>query len=112
MMDSSNPFDGAPIISSYSRAQAVEDGVLVDVSAGETAALVREVGIRWPVALTAAAWHATVGLGGEWVPDPAGGEVLQLPACQDAIGRTWDVLWLLRLSIVRQGKALKDTVRF
>ena len=27
-----NPFDGAPIIYSYSRKQAIEDGVLVDLS--------------------------------------------------------------------------------
>ena len=55
MENSSNPFDGAPIIHAYSRAQAIEDGVLVDVASGDTAALVREVGIKYPVALTAAA---------------------------------------------------------
>ena len=43
------------VISTYSRAQAIEDGVLVD--AGEMAT---EVGFRIPVALTAAAWSDCV----------------------------------------------------
>ncbi len=43
-----DPFFG-PVIYSYTCAQAIADGVLVDVS--ETA---REVGFRWPVAITAA----------------------------------------------------------
>jgi hypothetical protein len=110
---SENIFEGAEIIHAYSRAQAIADGVLVDVSAGDTAPLVREVGIAWPLALTAAAWHATVGLGGTWKPDPAnhGQEVLQLPECQDPIGRTWDVLWMLRLAVLRLAQGT-DTVCF
>ena len=43
------------VISTYSRAQAFEDGVLVD--AGEMAT---EVGFRIPVALTAAVWSDCV----------------------------------------------------
>jgi hypothetical protein len=39
------------IIRSYTRAEAIEDGVLVDVS--DTA---REVGFRFPVAFTRAVW--------------------------------------------------------
>ncbi len=106
---SENLFDGAEIISRYTRAQAIEDGVLVDLSAGETAALVREAGIKWPVAMTSAAWHATVGRGGRWVADPeTGGEKMELPAGQDAIGRTWDVLNLLRFAIGRQRGATTE----
>src|SRR5262245_38473202 len=39
-------FEGADLIHRYSRADALRDGVLIDVS--ETA---REAGIRWPVAI-------------------------------------------------------------
>jgi len=45
-------FDEFEIVHSYTRKMAIEDGVLVDVS--DTA---REVGIRFPVAVTAAVWH-------------------------------------------------------
>ena len=40
------------VISTYSRAQALEDGVLVDAGP-----LAKEAGFRWPVAITAAAWE-------------------------------------------------------
>jgi hypothetical protein len=43
------------VISTYSRAQALEDGVLIDAGA-----MAREAGLRWPVALTAAAWEDCV----------------------------------------------------
>ena len=42
-------WDDAEVISSYSRAQAIEDGVLVDVST-----VAKEAGIKFPVAMTAA----------------------------------------------------------
>ena len=45
-----DPFFGK-VISVYTRAQALADGVLID--AGPMA---REAGFRWPVAITAAAW--------------------------------------------------------
>jgi hypothetical protein len=40
-----------PIISSYSRAEAIEDGALIDVSS-----TAREVGLRFAVAFTRAVW--------------------------------------------------------
>ena len=40
-----------PVVASYSRAQAIEDGVLIDVTA-----MAREAGFKWPVALTHTAW--------------------------------------------------------
>jgi hypothetical protein len=76
-------FEESDLIHSYSRAQAIADGVLIDVS--PTA---REAGFRYPVALTAAAWAKCVAV-------PAG--VL----CQDEAGRLWDVLWLLALGARR-----------
>jgi hypothetical protein len=76
-------FEDADLIHSYSRADALRDGVLIDVS--ETA---REAGIRWPVALSSAAWERCVSV-------PPG------VVCQDETGRLWDVLWMLRLAIAR-----------
>jgi hypothetical protein len=69
------------VIYQYTRAQAIEDGVLIDVS--EKA---REAGIIFPTAVTAAAWAECVA-----VPETA--------ACQDEIGRLWNILTLLRFSI-------------
>ena len=44
-------FDSSDLIHSYTRAQAIEDGVLVDVSDVAT-----EAGFKLPVAITRAAW--------------------------------------------------------
>ena len=68
------------VIYTYTRAQALEDGVLVDVS--ETA---KEAGIRYPTALTAAVWEAYV-------------RVAEKTSGQDERGRLWDILWMLRLA--------------
>ena len=73
------------VIHSYTRAQAIEDGVLVDVS--EVAS---EAGIRFPVAVTRAVW-------GQYVEVPPGVE------CQDEQGRLWDILWMLYCAIRREG---------
>jgi hypothetical protein len=45
-------FEEGDLVHRYTRADALRDGVLIDVT--ETA---REAGIRWPVALTCAAWE-------------------------------------------------------
>jgi hypothetical protein len=74
-------FEDADLIHRYTRAQAIEDGVLIDVSA-----TAREAGFKYPVALTAAAWARCVAV-------PPG------VACQDEAGRLWDVLTLLRYAI-------------
>lgn len=68
------------VIYRYTRAQAIEDGVLVDVS--ETA---REAGFRWPVAMTSAAWADCVA----WSEEDN-----QRQVNQDESGRLWDVLWM------------------
>jgi len=49
-----HPFFGE-VISTYTRARALEDGVLVDVRA-----MAKEAGFRFPVAMTAAAWDDCV----------------------------------------------------
>jgi hypothetical protein len=84
-------FDDADLVHRYSRADAIADGVLIDVSA-----VAREAGIRYPVALTRAVWERCVAV-------PPG------VACQDEAGRLWDVLWMLRWAI---GRAAGSEVRF
>ena len=74
------------LIYSYSRAQAIGDGVLVDVT--ETA---KEAGFKYPVALTRTIWNG-------YVEVPAGVEG------QDEAGRLWDILFMLRLA-ARRGDA-------
>ncbi len=64
-------------ISTYSRAQAIEDGILVDVS--DTAC---EAGFTIPVAVTRTVWTRLIAL-------PEG-----YRGYQDERGRLWDVLWM------------------
>ncbi len=71
-----------PLIYAYTRAQALEDGVLVDVSD-----LAREAGFVWPVALTAAVWSIV-----EDIPR-------RYCAWQTVEGRTYDVLWMAYCAI-------------
>jgi hypothetical protein len=71
-------FENCKLIHSYSRAQAIEDGVLIDVSQAA-----KEAGIRYPVALTWAVWERCVTV-------PPGVH------CQDEGGRLCDLLYLLR----------------
>jgi hypothetical protein len=86
-------FDNDDIIFRYTRADAIRDGALIDVSA-----VAREAGFKYPVALTAAAWA-------ECVADPPGVE------CQDEAGRLWDLLWLLRCAILGSRDGARE-VRF
>ncbi len=76
-------FEGAEVMHRYTRADAIADGTLVDVSA-----VAREAGIKFPVALTRAVWERCVTV-------PPG--VL----CQDEAGRLWDVVWMLRCAVAR-----------
>lgn len=76
-------FADSDVIHSYSRAQAIADGALVDLTP-----LAREAGFRFPVAITSAAHAACVSL------TPAAEE----SGC-DAIGRAWDLLTCLRLAV-------------
>jgi len=70
-----------PVIFKYARAQALEDGTLVDVT--EPA---REAGFRFPVAITATLWSVI-------------GIIPKSHSYQDAQGRLWDVLWMASLAV-------------
>ncbi len=68
------------VISVYTRAQALADGVLID--AGPMA---REAGFHWPVAITAGAWADCVA----WNDADS-----ERQTHQDQSGRLWDVLFM------------------
>ena len=76
---SSSGFFGT-VISTYSRAQAIDDGVLIDAGS-----MAREAGFKWPVAVTSAAWCDCVA----WSESDN-----QKQAYQDESGRLWDVLFM------------------
>lgn len=75
------------IIFSYTRGQAIADGVLVDITE-----LAKEAGIKFPTAITAQAWGAAI-------EPPA-----DCP-CQSVEGRAWDVLQVLRFTARMAGRA-------
>ena len=82
-----------PALSAYTRAQAIEDGILVDVS--ETA---REAGFKIPVAVTRTVWSRLVAL-------PEG-----YRGFQDESGRLWDVLWMARHYALRASNSNRVTM--
>ncbi len=86
-------WEDAEMISVYTRADAIRDGVLIDVS--ETA---QEAGFRWPVAVTAGVWALI-----QDIPP-------RFQGFQDVAGRLWDVLWMARLA-VRQGQGTEKLYR-
>lgn len=76
-----NLFQAADLIHSYSRAQAIADGELIDVTD-----IAREAGFTVPVAMSRAAWADCV----EWND----GIEARKAVTQDESGRLWDVLWM------------------
>jgi hypothetical protein len=70
-----------PIIYAYTRAQAIADGVQVDITT-----TAQEAEIRFPVFITRTAFDAYV-----TVPPNVTG--------QDEAGRLWDIVWMLRHAI-------------
>jgi hypothetical protein len=93
-----------PMIASYTRRQAIDDGVLVDLMQGQTAELVRQAGFRLPIAMTATAY-------GEAVSHVGGDVAAALPAGQSIAGRMWDLLMVLHAAI-RKARPGVDRVHF
>ena len=71
------------VVYTYSREQAVADGLQVDMTT-----TAQEAGIRFPVFLTRAVWDAYVA-----VPPGVTG--------QDEAGRLWDIVWMTGFAIIR-----------
>jgi hypothetical protein len=111
MPDHDDNFWGEPIFR-YSRAQAIADGVLVDLSNAtdeQGQLLCRHAGFKVPVAITRAAWAKTIEAGGTWRQD-GGSDILELKGGQSLTGRLWDLLWMLRVASAKAGEA--DRVHF
>ena len=84
---------GEPVYA-YSRAQAIEDGILVDVTS-----VASEAGFTWPTAMTRAVYERYVE-----VPPELKGQ-------QDIQGRLWDIMRMLWVN-VRTGKISGDRGEF
>lgn len=84
-----------PVIHHYTRAQAITDGTLIDVTT-----TAHEAGFTRPVAMTAAAWADAVA----WTRDNA--------EYQDEQGRLWDVLTMAHLAIRRSTTHDHNRVEF
>ena len=78
------------LVHKYTRAQAIADGLLIDVST-----MAKEAGFRVAVALTAQVWADCV----EWTEADSIRQVTQAEA-----GRLWDVLWLAHIA-ARRGQS-------
>ena len=94
--DATESFFG-DVIYSYSRAQAIEDGVLVDAGS-----MAQEAGIKFPVALTSAVWADCVA----WTDDDS-----RKKPFQDQQGRLWDVLYMASHAI-RTDRRSNDRLLF
>ena len=70
------------VIYAYTRAQAIADGELIDVT--DTA---KEAGVKFPTAVTATVWNDYVA-----VPEELKGQ-------QDEMGRLWDILWMFSCAV-------------
>lgn len=81
------------VIHTYTRAQAIDDGTLVDVSE-----MAREAGFKFPVAMTVTAWADLVA----WNDSNA--------AYQDEAGRLWDVLTMMRYFAKQGGSTVQCEV--
>ena len=92
-METANHEIFGEVIHSYTRAEAIEDGELVDVSD-----VAREAGFRFPVAMTRTVW-------GKYVEVPPG------VSFQDEQGRLWDILYML-MNMIRRNRVPSDTMKF
>lgn len=68
------------VIYSYTRKQAIEDGVLIDCSK-----MAQEAGLKFPVAITCAVWNEYI------IPNDD-----LVGYGQSYEGRLWDTLWMCR----------------
>lgn len=85
-------FSEADIIHSYSRAQVIKDGGLVDVSV-----TAKEAGFKYPVAVTRRVWDEVITPDDE---DRSDG--------QSEEGRLWDLIWMCYLAAKRgEGSEVK-----
>jgi hypothetical protein len=73
------------LVYSYSRAQAIEDGILVDVTD-----MAKAIGIKWHVAVTSSVWSNFI----EWTDDNGRRQGLDYTE-----SRLWHIVFTLHLAI-------------
>jgi hypothetical protein len=81
--------DHITYIATYTRRQAIEDGILVDCEQAPMGETRRQL-MKWPLAMTATAFHRYV-----WPID----EEADLPPDQSLEGRFWDVVWMFHAAV-------------
>jgi len=81
--------DHITYIATYGRQQAIEDGILVDCEQAPMGEMRRQL-LKWPLAMTATAFHRYV-----WPID----EEANLPPDQSLEGRFWDVVWMFHAAV-------------
>jgi hypothetical protein len=89
------------VIATYSRAQSIADGVLVSLNDPSFTFrpglnICAEAGIKYPIAMTIAAFAKTV----SELDTP-------LPPCEDISGRLWDVLSMFKRAAKRGGSEIR-----
>lgn len=84
------------VISSYSRSDAIRDGVLIEVPDD----ILKEAGIVFPVAVTDNLWSRYI------EPD-----YLDALGGQSVSGRLWDLLWMFHLA-ARSGNGHSDRLSY
>jgi len=86
---STNPFADAPVIHSYTRQQAIEDGVLVDANLGDLDEVTRQH-FKVPVAMTRPVFELIR-------------KAVENPKWMNDYRGVWhDVCWMSRMHIVRE----------
>ena len=93
--DPDNLFTSADVIYAYTRAMALSDGSLRDLTDEA-----KEAGIRYPVAITALAYQEAISMT----------DAAYRMGCDEG-GRRWDVVWMLR-NAMRQTQPGVDTLTF
>ena len=94
-MTDDNLFNEDDVIFSYTRKQAIEDGVLIDLTPWA-----KETGFKIPVACTATVWH-------EWITPSEATESFG----QSERGRAHDVLWMCYVAI-KSARSGGDQLQF
>ena len=93
-----NSWDSEAIISSYSRADAIEDGFLIQIDEKMS----QEAGFKFPIAISRDVWEKYV----YWTDEDT-----KRQTYQDLKGRLWDVLCMLMFAI-RRSRNVNERLRF
>ena len=81
--------ESVDVIGVYTRQQAIEDGILVDCEQAPMGEMRTQL-LKWPLAMTATAFHRYV--------RPID-EAANLPPGQSLEGRFWDVVWMFHAAV-------------